>query len=165
MEGQRRGQLALDLHGVQCSGHVPIGGEAIRGHVAVGSVVYRRRRAEFRIVDATAPVALQRQTVAESTGGDERGRQALALEHRVGGDRGTVGQVIDTSRRVHAALRDSLRNPVRVLRASIRVVRRSSAVRLPLIVIELGTHRRIELNGVANEPIFQLRADSMHISA
>jgi len=37
-------------------------------------------------------VPLQSQDVAKAFGGDERGREAFALEHRIGGDRGAVCQ-------------------------------------------------------------------------
>jgi hypothetical protein len=41
----------------------------------------------LQIIDARATVALQGEDVAEAFGGDERGRESLALEYRVGRDR------------------------------------------------------------------------------
>ena len=50
------------------------------------------------IVEGRAPLAGDLQQIPEPTGGNERGLCPSALEQRVGGDRGAVGEVCDLAR-------------------------------------------------------------------
>ena len=49
----------------------------------------------FKIVNARAPVALQREDVPKAFGGDKGGRVALSFEDRVRRDRRSMGEVVD----------------------------------------------------------------------
>ena len=66
---------------------------------------------------------LQREDVAKALGGDKGGREALAFEHRVGGDRRAMREVVDSQARASRLATSALKAPSSGLARHARYLR------------------------------------------
>ena len=85
--GQGRNGALVQLHQ-----HLAVGGEALADFEAQRARHQRHRAVDHQVVMVEALLVALLDDVAEAFGGDEGGPRALALDQRIGGERGAVDE-------------------------------------------------------------------------
>ena len=119
-QGGDLGQRGLE---VKRDFNTAIGGQAFARLSPPGAIYKGPRHGQEDVVEFVFPFAADLQHIAEACGGDQRGARALALDQRIGEERGRMHHTADLGRQPAGAAQDLQRPRQRTAR---RVVGRGA---------------------------------------